>query len=95
VARGDIIDEGALYAHLATHPDFRAGIDTWWIEPFRSDGFRTNYPFFTLPNVLGSPHNSAMVPGVTEQGTQRAAENVKRFLKGEPIVGVVRQEDYV
>ncbi len=95
VARGNIIDEGAFYAHLITHPDFKAGIDTWWIEPFRSDGFRTNYPFLTLPNVLGSPHNSAMVPSTTEKGTRRAAENIKRFLKGEPLVGVVRREDYV
>ena len=95
VARGDIIDEGALYAHLTTHPDFRAGIDTWWTEPFRSDEFRTHYPFFTLPNVLGSPHNSAMVPGVTEEGTKRAADNVRRFLKGDRIAGVVRREDYV
>jgi phosphoglycerate dehydrogenase-like enzyme len=95
VARGDIIDEGALYAHLTTHPDFKAGIDTWWIEPFRANEYRTNYPFFTLPNVIGSPHNSAMVPGVTEEGTRRAAENVKRFLNGERLVGVVRREDYV
>ena len=95
VARGDIIDEGALYAHLTAHPDFRAGIDTWWVEPFRSNEFRTNYPFFTLPNFLGSPHNSAMVPGVTEEGTKRAAENVKRFIKGEHLIGVVRREDYV
>jgi phosphoglycerate dehydrogenase-like enzyme len=95
VARGDIIDEGALYAHLSIHPEFLAGIDAWWIEPFRSGEFRTNYPFLTLPNVLGSPHNSAMIPGITDEGTLRAAENVKHFLKGETPVGVVRREDYV
>jgi phosphoglycerate dehydrogenase-like enzyme len=92
VARGDIIDEGALYAHLSTHPEFLAGIDAWWIEPFCSGEFRTNYPFLTLPNVLGSPHNSAMVPGMTDEGTLRAAENVKHFLKGESPVGVVRRD---
>jgi phosphoglycerate dehydrogenase-like enzyme len=95
VARGDIIDEGALYHHLLNHPDFLVGIDAWWTEPFRSGEFRTNYPFLTLPNVLGSPHNSAMVPGMAGEGTVRAAENVKHFLKGEPPVGVVKRDDYV
>jgi glycerate dehydrogenase len=95
VARGDIIDEGTLYNHLISHPEFSAGIDAWWIEPFGHGEFRTNYPFLSLPNVLGSPHNSAMVPGTTDEGSRRAAENVKRFLKGEHIAGVVKREDYV
>ncbi len=95
VARGDILDEGALYNHLTSHPEFMAGIDAWWIEPFGHGEFRTNFPFLALPNVLGSPHNSAMVPGITDEGTRRAAENVKGFLKGEPIIGIARREDYV
>ncbi len=94
VARGDIVDEGALYQHLTTHPDFKAGIDVWWVEPFKHGEFCTNYPFFSLPNVLGSPHNSSLVPGIAEEALRRAAENVKRFLKGEPITGLVRREDY-
>jgi phosphoglycerate dehydrogenase-like enzyme len=54
-----------------------------------------NYPFLTLPNVLFSPNTSAMVPGITDEGNPRAAENVRRFLKGETPAGVVRREDYV
>lgn len=95
VARGGIIDEGALYDHLRSHPSFQTGIDVWWIEPFGSGEFRTNFPFFSLPNVLGSPHNSAMVPGTNDDATRRAVENVKRFLRGEPVVGLVMRGDYV
>ncbi len=95
VARGNIVDEQALYGHLVSHPGFMAGIDAWWIEPFTQGEFRVNYPFFTLPNFLGSPHNSAMVPGMSEEGARRAAENIKRFLKGEPVAGIISREDYL
>lgn len=95
VGRGDIIDEGALYEHLSTHPDFKAGIDAWWFEPFTYGTFRTNYPFFILPNLLGSPHNSAMVPSMNETGTRLAVQNVRRFLADEPVAGVVKREEYI
>jgi glycerate dehydrogenase len=95
VARGAIIDEAALYEHLRTHPEFAAGIDAWWVEPFSSGEFRVDHPFFELPNMLGSPHDSAMVPGIMERATMRAAANILRFLRGEPVTGVVRAEDYI
>jgi phosphoglycerate dehydrogenase-like enzyme len=95
VARGAIIDQGALYEHLATHPRFSAGIDTWWDEPAGAGPFRTDYPFFGLPNVLGSPHNSSIVPGTMLAAARLAAQNVRRYLRGEPVAGVVRRADYV
>jgi phosphoglycerate dehydrogenase-like enzyme len=94
VARGAIIDEAALYEHLRTHPDFSAGIDAWWVEPFGSGEFRVDQPFFELPNLLGSPHNSGVLPGVMDEATRRAAANVLRFLRGEPVTGIVSPEDY-
>ena len=95
VARGDIVDEQALYEHLVSRPGFKAGIDVWWIEPFTQGEFRLNYPFFTLPNFLGSPHNSAMVSGMSEEGARRAAKNIKQFLKGAPVAGIIKREDYL
>jgi glycerate dehydrogenase len=95
VARGAIIDEDALYQHLAEHPGFCAGIDAWWHEPRGGAPFTTSRPFFDLPNVLGSPHNSGIVPGVLPAAAAKAAENVRRYLRGEPVTGVIRREDYL
>jgi phosphoglycerate dehydrogenase-like enzyme len=95
VARGAIIDEGALYAHLKDNPQFCAGIDAWWHEPGRGAGFSVDYPFFDLPNLLGSPHNSGMVPGVLVGAARKAAENVSRYLRGEPVTGVMNPADYL
>jgi phosphoglycerate dehydrogenase-like enzyme len=95
VARGAIIDQAALYEHLRTHPEFSAGIDAWWVEPFAAGEFRVEDPFFELPNLLGSPHNSALVPGIMENATRRAAANILRFLRGDAVTGVVRPENYV
>src|SRR5215469_14759945 len=95
VARGPIIDQRALYEHLATHPQFSAGIDTWWDEPAGDRPFRTDYPFFDLPNVLGSPHNSSIVPGTMLAAARLAAQNVRRYLRGEAVTGVIRRADYV
>ncbi len=94
VARGPILDEHALYEHARTHPEFRVGIDAWWYEPFSGHRFRTETPLLDLPNVLGSPHNSSMVPGAVEEGARRAAANVRRHLAGEPITGRVDPAAY-
>ncbi len=95
VARGPILDQGALYDHLRTHPEFGAGIDTWWDEPSGDGPFRTEYPFFELPNVLGSPHNSSIVPGTMLSAARLAAGNMRQYLRGEAISGAIRREDYV
>lgn len=95
VARGAVVDQGALYRHLARTPTFRAAIDAWWVEPMHDDAFRVEHPFFDLPNVLGSPHNSGLVPSAVGRAIGRATANVARFLRGEPVHGVVHPEDYV
>lgn len=95
VARGPVIDEQSLYLHLVEHPAFSAGIDTWWAEPSRSGKFKVNYPFFDLPNFIGSPHNSSITPGTLDNAIRLAAENAAAFLSGGKIRGEIRREDYV
>jgi len=95
VARAAIIDEDALYVHLESNPSFSAGIDAWWQEPRGQGAFATRRPFLELPNVIGSPHNSAMVAGSLTESAARAAENVARHLRGEPVRNLVDRSDYL
>jgi phosphoglycerate dehydrogenase-like enzyme len=95
VARAGILDEGALYEHLRANPEFSAGIDTWWHEPPLGEDFRVDYPFFDLPNVIGSPHNSSIVAGSHAFAVRHAAANVRRFLENGSLGGRVRREDYL
>jgi glycerate dehydrogenase len=94
VARGDILVEKDFYIFLKNNPEFKAGIDAWWIEPFSHGFFKTNFPFFDLPNFLGSPHNSAIVPGVIEEALVKASENILNFINNKYIKGIVNREDY-
>ena len=94
VARGKVIEQQALYNHLKSTPSFSAGIDTWWSEPADPSGFVLEYPFFELPNLLGSPHNADDVPGAMTAATKIAAKNIRDFLEGKAIKGEVNRADY-
>ena len=95
VGRGDVIDQQALYAHLKSNPDFRAGIDTWWSEPAGNEAFELDCPFFDLPNIIGSPHVADHVPNSMPNATLKALENVRNFLTGNEIRGVLNRNDYL
>lgn len=91
VARGPIVHELALFQHLVDHPNFSAGLDVWWNEAPGSQAVRR---FLDLPNVLGSPHNSADTPRSLAEAARHAARNVVRALRGEPIRHVIDRSEY-
>jgi phosphoglycerate dehydrogenase-like enzyme len=95
VARGAIVDEDALYEHLRRNPTFSAGIDAWWQEPRVGESFTTRRPFFELPNLIGSPHDSANTGDSLATAARLAAENIARFLRGESALHLIDRSEYV
>ena len=95
IARGELIDEADLYHHLKTHPNFKAGIEAWWIEPFNFPKFEIHYPFFEFENFLGSPHNSWLTEGIQMKALDTALDNILIFIHGGTPKNIQKREDYL
>lgn len=94
IGRAEVIVKEDLYRHLLENPSFQAALDVWWNEPTRGRNFSEDLKFTSLPNVLGSPHNSGVVTGIFPQVLRTAALNLKAFLDGSEYKNVVNRADY-
>jgi phosphoglycerate dehydrogenase-like enzyme len=94
IARGYIIDEAALYTHLKRNPAFKCALDVWWHYPKKGEKFAQLFPFFDLPNFLGTPHDSGVVPETQELALLSSFENIARYAKNEPLRGLMDRKDY-
>jgi phosphoglycerate dehydrogenase-like enzyme len=95
VARGPVIDQGALYRRLASTPTLRAGLDVWWNYPRKGTPWRQEYHFEKLPNVLMTPHVAGLGETWRSDMMETAARNVLRFLQGEKIENRVDVDAYL
>lgn len=84
VARAKIIDEEALLRGLQSGQLGGAVLDVFEREPL-DDGS----PFWTLPNVIISPHSSGVRPDHWAEVIDLFSENLRRFQQGEPLLNLV------
>jgi len=94
IARGELVDEKALYDHLVANPNFRYATDVWWYRESR-ETLKTDYPFLSLPNFIGTPHVSGPSGLATGRPVKLAVENTTRFLKGLRPENIVDPREYV
>jgi phosphoglycerate dehydrogenase-like enzyme len=87
VSRGGIVDERALVAALTEGKIAGAGLDVAETEPLPADS-----PLWDAPNLLFTPHCSGASRQTTEGAWRVFAENVGRFVRGEPLENVVDKQ---
>lgn len=87
IARGDVVDQEALVRALQEGWISGAGLDVFDPEPLPSDN-----PLWRLDNVILSPHVSGFTPHYDDYATDLFAENLRRYLAGEPLLNLVDRE---
>ncbi|MGO1571424.1 MAG: hypothetical protein ACTHW9_09175, partial [Canibacter sp.] len=53
------------------------------------------HPFWTMPNVTVSPHQSAVYAAWQEDVTRLFIQNLKRWLRGEPLENPVSVSEFL
>ena len=91
IARGQIVDEDAIYTALRDHRIGGAALDVWWQYPNAAEPERrpSRYPFHELPNVIMTPHCSGWTEGMVRRRWDEVAGNLNRFVRGEPLINIV------
>ncbi|HJU42560.1 MAG TPA: D-2-hydroxyacid dehydrogenase [Vicinamibacterales bacterium] len=80
VGRAKIIDTGALIESLHAGHLGGASLDVFPQEPLPAD-----HPLWKTPNVILTPHTSGFRQGHWDEVVELYAENIQRWLKGEPL----------
>lgn len=84
IGRGAVVDEDALIDALRTGKLLGAALDVFAEEPLPAAS-----PLWELDNVIISPHTAALSVKENERVVERFAENLRRYLAGEELLGRV------
>lgn len=84
VGRGATVDEGALAAALRAGRLAGAAVDVFAEEPPPA-----GHALYALDNVIVSPHVSGFLPSYDDKCADLFAENLRRFLGGQPLLNLV------
>ena len=86
-SRGGVVDEQALFEALKSQKIAGAAVDVFEEEPYRG-------PLADLPNCLLTSHMGSMSLDCRSRMEIEATEEAIRFLKGQPLLSPVPQEEY-
>jgi phosphoglycerate dehydrogenase-like enzyme len=84
VGRGPLINEAALVEVLRQHKIGGAALDVFDQEPLPSDS-----PLWDLDDLLITPHTGGISEKMWERHYVLFSENFRRYLSGEPLLGLV------
>ncbi len=87
VARGSVVDEQALAEALISGHLAGVGLDVFENEPLSP-----NSPLWHMPNVVITPHVGGLSERTRQRVFERFLENLRRFLSGEELLGLVDKE---
>jgi phosphoglycerate dehydrogenase-like enzyme len=87
VARGSVVDERALVEALKTGRIRGAGLDVFAEEPLPATS-----PLWGLPQVIVCPRVGGFSPHYMSRSMNFFAENLKRYVSGEPLLNVVDKD---
>lgn len=87
ISRGRLVDEEALVEALASGRLRGAGLDVFAQEPLPE-----GHPLWGLPNVLITPHVSAVTRHFWRRQTDLIVENFRRYSVGETLLNLVDKE---
>jgi phosphoglycerate dehydrogenase-like enzyme len=87
IARGALIDDGALLEALKSGRLGGAYLDVTNPEPLAADS-----ELWTLPNVIITPHSSWATDRLTQRSVEMFLANLERYCRGEPLRNMVDLE---